>query len=102
MNTSERALGIEDGDLAGRVCLVVQQGGQHPDLGGLRPAAAGLRGNGEGDEPGDGAMPPFRAGVPGLAARRVRMPPDSCSMTSSEPSGSSRMVLKGTDFAGNS
>ena len=35
------SLGIQGGDLAGGVCLVVQEGGQHPDLGGLRPAAAG-------------------------------------------------------------
>src|SRR5437899_2477331 len=31
--------------------------------------------------------------------RRARIPSDSCSMTSSEPSGRVRMVLSGTDFA---
>ena len=37
------SFGIQGGNLAGRECLVVQQGGQHPHEGGFRAAAAGLR-----------------------------------------------------------
>ena len=62
------SLGIQDSDLAGRVCLVVQEGGQHPHPGRLRPAAAGRGGDGEGDQPGDGVREPFRVPVAGLAA----------------------------------
>ncbi|HTQ89753.1 MAG TPA: hypothetical protein VMK84_09695 [Streptosporangiaceae bacterium] len=38
-------------------------------------------------------------GSPASFLRRVRMPSDSCSMTSSEPSGRVLTVLSGTDFA---
>src|SRR5258708_11937143 len=38
-------------------------------------------------------------GSPEAFLRRVRMPSDSCSMTSSEPSGRILTVLSGTDFA---
>ena len=62
------SFGIEGGDLAGRVGLVVQEGGQDPDQGGLRPAAAGAGGDGEGDEPGGGVREPFGVRVAGLAA----------------------------------
>ncbi len=61
------SLGIQGGDLAGRVLLVVQQGGQHPHPGGLRPAAPGRGGDGEGDEPGGGIREAFRVRVPGIA-----------------------------------
>ena len=56
------SLGIQDGDVPGRVGLVVQQGGQHPHHGGLGPAAAGHRGDGEGDEPGGGFDPECSSG----------------------------------------
>ena len=39
------------------------------------------------------------AGSPAWRRRRVRMPSDSRSMTSSDPSGRARRVLSGTDFA---
>ena len=38
-------------------------------------------------------------GFPVSRLHRVRMPSDSCSMTSSEPSGRALRVLRGTDFA---
>jgi hypothetical protein len=38
-------------------------------------------------------------GSPVSCLRRLRMPSDLCSMTSSEPSGRARMVVSGTDFA---
>ena len=80
------SLGIQGCDLAGRVCLVIQEGGQHPHPGGLGPAAAGHGGDGEGDQPGGRVREPFRAGCACSFRRRVRIPSDSCSMTSSEPS----------------
>ena len=72
------SLGIQDGDLPGRVGLVVQESGQHPHPGGLGPAAAGRGGDGEGDEPGGGVREPFRARVrrcracAGCACRPIR------------------------------
>ena len=93
------SFGVQDRDLPGREHLVVQQGGQDPQQRGLGPAAAGAGGDGEGDEPGGGVRQPCCLRVPGARRRRVRMPSDSCSMTSSEPSGRARTVLKGTDFA---
>jgi hypothetical protein len=62
------SLSIKDGDLPGRERLVVQQGGQNPQHGRLRPAAAGAGSDGEGDEPGGGVREPFRLRVPGVAA----------------------------------
>ena len=62
------SLSIQGGDLPGRMGFVVQEGGQHPHPGGLRPAAPGRGGDGEGDQPGDGVREPFRVPVAGLAA----------------------------------
>jgi hypothetical protein len=59
---------IQDGDLGGGEGLVVQEGGQDPHPGRFRPAAAGGRGDGEGDQPRRGVREPFRLPVPGLAA----------------------------------
>ena len=72
------SFGVQDGDLAGGVLLVVQEGGQDPDLGGFPAPAAGLGQDGEGDQPGGGVREPFRVrvarsrGAAGCACRRIR------------------------------
>jgi hypothetical protein len=62
------SLSVEHRDLTGRAGLMVEQGGQHADLGGLPLPAAGLGHDREGDEPGCGVGQAFRLLVPGLAA----------------------------------
>jgi len=59
---------VEGGDLAGGERLVVQQGGQDPEEGGLGPAAAGTGGDGEADQPGHRIGQPRGGRVAGLAA----------------------------------
>jgi len=65
------SFGVQGGDLPGRVRLVVQQRGQDPDQRGLRLAAAGARGDGEGDQPGRGAREPRGMGEYRLAYERA-------------------------------
>ncbi len=60
---------VEDGELAGGIEVRVQEGGEQPDLGGFRAAAAGAGQHGEADEPRDGVRQRREGGAGGgLAA----------------------------------